>query len=164
MNPMSLRRLGGACLVLLGIAVARAVAAQSPTPVPTPRPTPVAAIAPAPQEVEPVNEQVVVSSTKIAQEPIDIPGNITVVSGDEVRRRGTTTLAQALQDVVGLDTGEGSDNGPRLPNIGLYGIKEFDALMVTVDGVPVGGPFNPNLAQVPVENRARSTACRRLPE
>jgi outer membrane receptor protein involved in Fe transport len=152
MNPMSSRRLGGACLVLLGIAVARAVAAQSPTPVPTPRPTPVAAIAPAPQEVEPVNEEVVVSSTKIPQEPIDIPGNITVVSGDELRRRGTTTLAQALQDVVGLDTGEGSDNGPRLPNIGLYGIKEFDALMVTVDGVPVGGPFNPNLAQVPVEN------------
>src|SRR5262249_10795940 len=59
---------------------------------------------------------------------------------------------EALQDVVGLDTGDGSDNGPRLPNIGLYGIKEFDALQVLVDGVPVGGPFNPNLAQVPVEN------------
>lgn len=153
MNALSLRRFGGACLILLGIAGTGAAVAQSPTPSPTARPTPVAAATTArAQQIEPVNEEVVVSATKIAQEPVDIAGDITVVSGDELRRRGTTTLAQALQDVVGLDTGEGSDNGSRLPNIGLYGIKEFDALLVTVDGVPVGGPFNPNLAQVPVEN------------
>ena len=141
MNWSSLRRIAGACSVCFSLA--GALSAQSPTPSPTPVPTPA---------VEPVNEEVVVSATKMAQEPVDIAGDITVVSGEELRRRGTTTLAQALQDVVGLDTGDGSDNGPRLPNIGLYGIKEVDALMVTVDGVPVGGPFNPNLAQVPVEN------------
>jgi outer membrane receptor protein involved in Fe transport len=45
-----------------------------------------------------------------------------------------------------MDTMDGSDNGPRIPNIGLFGIKEFDALMVMVDGVPVGGPFNPTSA------------------
>ena len=48
--------------------------------------------------------------------------------------------------MVGLDTGEGSDNGGRLPNIGLWGLKEFDALLITLDGVPVGGPFNPSLS------------------
>ena len=150
MNWSSLRRSAGAWWVISMVAGAlfsQAASAQTPSPTPTP-----AAGAAAPPQVEPVNEEVVVSATKMAQDPVDIAGDITVISGDELRRRGTTTLADALQDVVGLDTGNGSDNGPRLPNIGLYGIKEFDALMVTVDGVPLGGPFNPNLAQVPVEN------------
>ena len=129
MNWISARRAVGACLVFICIGGASAALAQGTTPSPTPTP---GATAAAPQQV--VNEEVVVSATKMAQDPVDIAGDITVVSGDELRRRGTTTLAQALQDVVGLDTGEGSDNGPRLPNIGLYGIKEFDALMVTVDG------------------------------
>jgi outer membrane receptor protein involved in Fe transport len=150
MKRSFLRRLAGACLSLFGYLGANALFAQSATPSPTPVPTPAAAATS--QQVELVNEEVVVSATKMAQDPVDIAGDITVISGDELRRRGTTTLADALQDVVGLDTGNGSDNGPRLPNIGLYGIKEFDALMVTVDGVPVGGPFNPNLAQVPIEN------------
>src|SRR5262249_2860387 len=48
--------------------------------------------------------------------------------------------------------GEGSDNGARLPNIGMWGLKEFDALLVMVDGVPVGGPFNPSLSQINVED------------
>ena len=31
------------------------------------------------------------------------------------------------------------------------GPQEFDALLVTVDGVPVGGPFNPSLVQVSLD-------------
>jgi iron complex outermembrane receptor protein len=156
MNWSLLRWGAGACLLVLGLVVASAVRAQDagtpeagPEKTKTPTPTPAAAKQPTPA---PVTESVVVSATKIEEPSVDIPDSVTVVSGEELRRRGTTTLAEALQDVVGLDTGDGSDNGPRLPNIGLYGIKEFDALMVMVDGVPVGGPFNPNLVQVPVEN------------
>jgi iron complex outermembrane recepter protein len=100
--------------------------------------------------VVPVPE-VVVSATRTATRQVDVPASTSVVTGEELRRRGTRTLAEALQDVVGLDTGEGSDNGARLPNIGMWGLKEFDALLVTLDGVPVGGPFNPSLAQIPVE-------------
>ncbi|HEY6866572.1 MAG TPA: TonB-dependent receptor [Candidatus Eisenbacteria bacterium] len=101
---------------------------------------------------EPSKYQIVISATKISKDVAEIPNAASVVSGDELRRRGTRTVAEALQDVVGLDTGEGSDNGMRLPNIGMWGLKEFDALLVTVDGVPVGGPFNPSLAQIPVED------------
>jgi len=46
-----------------------------------------------------------------------------VIRGDDLRRRGTRTLAEALQNVVGLDTGEGSDNGAMLPNLGLWGSR-----------------------------------------
>ncbi len=152
MTRINSRRIAGASLLLTGCVWAGTLRAQTPgTPSPTPSPTPAPGVVALPQ-LEPVNEEVVVSATKISQEPIDIPGDITVVSGDELRRRGTTTLAEALTDVVGLDTMDGSDNGPRIPNVGLFGIKEFDALMFMVDGVPVGGPFNPNLAQIPIEN------------
>ena len=70
----------------------------------------------------------------------------------ELRERNVTNLADALQDVMGLDTGMGSDNGPRQPNVGIWGLKEFDALLFMVDGVPVGGPFNPSLAQIDIND------------
>jgi outer membrane receptor protein involved in Fe transport len=94
----------------------------------------------------------VVSATKSSEDALDIAAPVSVISGDELRRRGAKTVADALQDVAGLDTGSGSDNGNRLANIGIWGLKEFDALLVMVDGVPAGGPFNPSLAQIPVEN------------
>jgi outer membrane receptor protein involved in Fe transport len=94
----------------------------------------------------------VVSATKAEEDALDVAAPVSVVSGDELRRHGAKTIAEALQDVAGLDTGSGSDNGSRLANIGVWGLKEFDALLVTVDGVPVGGPFNPSLAQIPVED------------
>ncbi len=100
-------------------------------------------------------KEVVVSATKSPRNPVNVPNATAVVSGAELRRRGTQTVADALQDVVGLDTGGGSDNGSRLPNLGLWGLKEFDAMLVTLDGVPVGGPFNPSLSQLPVNDLDR---------
>jgi iron complex outermembrane recepter protein len=128
-----------AALTLLAGAlwVAPALQGQSPAPQPTP---------------PPVEENVVVSATRGPEIETEIPGQATVVTGEELRRRNAHTLADALQDVVGLDAEGGSDNGSRLPNIGLWGLKEFDALLVMVDGVPVGGPFNPSLAQIDVED------------
>jgi iron complex outermembrane recepter protein len=101
---------------------------------------------------DPLKYRIIISATRTAKPTERVPNAATVVSGEELRRRGTRTLAEALQDIVGLDTGEGSDNGMLLPNIGLWGLKEFDALLITVDGVPVGGPFNPSLSQISVED------------
>jgi outer membrane receptor protein involved in Fe transport len=98
---------------------------------------------------------IIVSATRTPKDPAEVPNAVSIVSGEELRRRGTRTLAQALQDVVGIDTGEGSDNGTRFPNIGMWGLKEFDALLITLDGIPVGGPFNPNLAHIPIEDIER---------
>ena len=124
-------------IVLLGAVSASAQTTPPPQPSPTPAP---------------VQESVVVSASRGPEIETEIPGQATVITGDEIRRRNARTLADALQDVVGLDTGDGGDNGSRLPNIGLWGLKEFDALLVMVDGVPVGGPFNPSLAQINVED------------
>ena len=100
----------------------------------------------------PERYEVSVSASKITKRTEEVANGITILSGDELRRRGTHTVAEALQDVVGFDTGEGSDNGTTSPNLGMWGLKEFDALLVTVDGMPAGGPFNPSLTQVPVED------------
>ena len=139
----ALQRACGAAGFLFIFAGASDATAQSPAP--TPAPTPASR----------TTEQVVVSATKAPEDPVNVPGAVSVVTGEELRLRGARTLADALQDVTGLDTANGSDNGPRVPNIGLWGLKEFDALLVTVDGVPVGGPFNPSLTQINVEDIER---------
>src|SRR5881409_2697133 len=96
--------------------------------------------------------EIVVSATRTPRNQMNVPNATAVITRDELRQRGVRTLAEALQDVVGLDTGEGSDNGSRLANVGMWGLKEFDALLFTVNGVPVGGPFNPSLSQIPVDD------------
>lgn len=135
-------RLGGvlslAAALLLTAAPVRAQSASNPNPTPTP--------------AAGVSENVVVSASRGPQIETEIPGQATVISGEQLRRENVRTLADAIQNVVGIDTGLGSDNGTRLPNIGMWGLKEFDALLVMVDGVPAGGPFNPNLAQIDVED------------
>jgi len=96
--------------------------------------------------------EVVVSATKLPEDAVDIAGSTAVVTGEELRRRNVRTVAEAIHDVTGVDTGNGSDNGSHAANIGVWGVKEFDALLITVDGVPVGGPFNPSLAQIPIDD------------
>jgi outer membrane receptor protein involved in Fe transport len=103
------------------------------------------------EEPGPQKAEVVVSATKMPEDPADIAAPVSMVTGEELRRQGVKTVAEAIQDLVGVDTGNGSDNGPRLANIGMWGLKEFDALLVTVDGVPAGGPFNPSLSMIPIE-------------
>src|SRR5436190_75508 len=74
---------------------------------------------------DPAKYQIVVTATKTPKDPTQVPNSVSVVRGDELRRRGVKTVAEALQDVVGIDTAEGSDNGMHLPNIGMWGLKEF---------------------------------------
>lgn len=136
-------------LVRFALCIASALfAARAPAQQPPPTPTP----GPASMPAATVKEDLVVSAARGPQIETEIPGQATVISGDRLRRENVKTLADALQDVVGVDTGLGSDNGVRLPNIGMWGLKEFDALLVMVDGVPVGGPFNPSLAQINIED------------
>ena len=96
--------------------------------------------------------EVVVSATKLPEESVDYAGSTAVITGEDLRRRNVRTVAEAIQNVTGVDAGNGSDNGAHTANIGMWGVKEFDALLVTVDGVPVGGPFNPSLAQIPIDD------------
>src|ERR1041385_5791694 len=72
---------------------------------------------------DPRKYEVVVSATRSAKDPVQVANATAVVRGDQLRRTGARTLAEALQNVVGIDAGDGSDNGPFTPNIGMWGLK-----------------------------------------
>ena len=85
-------------------------------------------------------------TTSKLPEPIDqTPAMITVISGDELRARGVNDLRTALSLVAGVDIAPGGEAGPASSVPGLWGLREFDAFLLVVDGIPSGGSFNPAL-------------------
>jgi iron complex outermembrane receptor protein len=98
--------------------------------------------------IPPVNqpktlERVVVTATKTA-EPVDqVPADVSVVDGEELTRRGAYTMASALSLVPGVEAPAGGDAGPSGAVPSFWGLREFDAFLLVVDGAPWGGAFNP---------------------
>lgn len=88
---------------------------------------------------------VVVSATRTPVMAERYPGLATVLSGESLRARGATDLRAALSLVGGVDSPPGGDSGPAGAVPALWGLQEFDAFLLIVDGVPYGGAFNPAL-------------------
>jgi len=105
----------------------------------------VAAAAFAQTEVPKQNETIEVTATKIAEDVMTVPAHVTVIDGDDLRARNATDLASALSAVAGVDIAPGGDQGPASAAPEMWGLKEFDAFLLVVDGVPWGGAFNPDL-------------------
>jgi iron complex outermembrane receptor protein len=98
--------------------------------------------------IPPASEQVVVTATRLPEDPVDLPADATVITGAELRARGVRTLADALATAEGVEAFQGSDQGRGIPNVSLWGLKEFDAYLVELDGVPLGGTYDPDLQQI----------------
>ncbi len=89
--------------------------------------------------------QVTITATR-TPEPLDqIPASISTVSGDELGRRDAWDLASALSLVSGVEAPAGGDAGPSSAVPSFWGLHEFDAFLLVVDGVPWGGAFNPGI-------------------
>ena len=123
------------CLLVLLSCVASA-AAQAPTAAPTPAPTP-----PPPAYAESLQ----VTATRLPEHVDEVPASIQVITDQELRDRGATDLASALALAAGVDVAPGGDGGPSSSVPEFYGLREFDAFLLVVDGVPWGGAFNPAL-------------------
>ena len=95
---------------------------------------------------EPHRDSVIVTASKIARDLAATPAMVSVVSGDELRARGANDLRTALSLIAGVDVAPGGDVGPAGSVPGMWGLKEFDAFLLVVDGVPYGGAFNPALS------------------
>lgn len=130
---------------LSGAFATRPVAGQSGTPV-----SPAANDAPAS-----VSETIQVVATRIPEAVAAVPASITVVSGDDLRARGADDLASALALVAGVSIAPGGDGGPASSVPEIWGLREFDAFLLMVDGVPWGGAFNPALATLDLNNIER---------
>jgi len=107
-----------------------------------------------------ITERVEVTATRIPEDPTEVPASITVVTGQDLRDRGATDLRTALFLVTGIDVAPGGDGGPAGSVPSLWGLKEFDAFLLVVDGVPSGGAFNPALATLSLEDVERIEVLR----
>lgn len=88
-------------------------------------------------------DEVVVTATRIPEPADRVPADISVVSGKELVARGATDMAGALSLVPGVEAPAGGDAGPSSAVPSFWGLHEFDAFLLVVDGVPWGGAFNP---------------------
>ena len=77
-----------------------------------------------------------VTTSKLA-EPVDrTPAMVTVIGGAELRARGVRDLRTALSLVAGVEIAPGGDAGPAGSVPGMWGLREFDAFLLVVDGIP----------------------------
>lgn len=100
-------------------------------------------------------DTIVVTATR-TPEPLDqIPADISVVSGEELRARSAWDMSKALSLVPGVEAPAGGDAGPSSAVPAFWGLHEFDAFLLVIDGVPWGGAFNPGITTLDFNNAQR---------
>ena len=88
-------------------------------------------------------DSVQITATREPEPVVQVPASITIVTGDDLRARGANDLRTALALVAGVEGTPGGDAGPAGSVPALWGLREADAFLLVVDGVPWGGAFNP---------------------
>jgi outer membrane receptor protein involved in Fe transport len=110
---------------------------------------------------DPAADQVVelpvveVTETRIPENVDQVPAHLTIIPGDELRTRGVTDLRTALSLTTGVEAPPGGDTGPAGAVPSFWGLHEFDAFLLVVDGVPWGGAFNPSIQTLNLNNVER---------
>src|SRR5262249_54070211 len=99
--------------------------------------------------------EVQVTATRVSEAVDSVPAWIVVIHGEELRRLGARDLRTALASVAGVDAPPGGDVGPAGSVPSLWGLHEFDAFLLVVDGVPWGGAFNPAVTSLDLNDVER---------
>ncbi|MHB8813516.1 MAG: TonB-dependent receptor [Steroidobacteraceae bacterium] len=86
---------------------------------------------------------IVVTATRTPEPEGNIPIDISVVSAKTIGDLDAHDMAGALSLVPGVEAPTGGDAGPSSAVPAFWGLHEFDAFLLVVDGVPWGGAFNP---------------------
>lgn len=91
------------------------------------------------EEDEPVFQfdELVITASGHEQDLADAPASITVISKEEINKRGYTDLADVLSDVEGVDV-RGSTGRLGVSNISIRGMSS-DHTLILVDGIPQNG-------------------------
>ena len=105
-------------------------------------------------------EHVQVITTRLPEKPETTPASVTVFTREDLLRRGAFDLRSALLVVAGVDIAPGGDGGPAASVPEFLGLKEFDAFLLTVDGVPWGGAFNPSVQTLDLQDVDRIEVLR----
>jgi len=99
-------------------------------------------VAPSPAHADSLHT-IVVTATRTPEPEGRIPIDISVVSGETLRALDAHDMGSALSLVPGAEAPAGGDAGPSSAVPAFWGLHEFDAFLLVVDGVPWGGAFNP---------------------
>ncbi|MEO8926865.1 MAG: TonB-dependent receptor, partial [Caulobacteraceae bacterium] len=87
--------------------------------------------------------EIEVTATRVPEFADKVPAYISIIRGEDLRARHITDLRTALAGVAGVEAPPGGDAGPASAVPSFWGLHEFDAFLLVVDGVPLGGAFNP---------------------
>jgi iron complex outermembrane receptor protein len=105
-------------------------------------------------------DTVQVTATRFGEPVAEVPGSISVITGDEIRARGAIDLRTALALLGGVSVAPGGDAGPAGAVPGLIGVREVDDLLLLIDGVPAGGAFIPQFEAISLNNVERIEVMR----
>ena len=108
-----------------------------------------------PQTPPTFQDTVQVTATRFGEAVAEVPGSISVITGDEIRARGATDLRTALALLGGVSVAPGGDAGPAGAVPGLLGVREVDDLLLLIDGIPAGGAFVPQIEAISLNNVER---------
>lgn len=89
-----------------------------------------------------------VTATPMPEHLDTVPQSVDVISHDQLVAQGAKDLRTAIELSAGVDIAPGGDHGPASVIPEFQGLREFDAFLLLVDGVPLGGAFDPDLASV----------------
>jgi len=104
--------------------------------------------------------RVEITATRQPEAVDKVPATISIVTGEELAARGARDLRSALAMVAGVEGTSGGDVGPAGSVPALWGLREADAFLLVVDGVPWGGAFNPATTTVDLTNIDRIEVLR----
>jgi iron complex outermembrane receptor protein len=93
-------------------------------------------------------ETVQVTATRLPEPVGDVPADVSIISAVELRERDVRDLSGALALTAGVEAPAGGDAGPSSAVPSFWGLHEFDAFLLVVDGVPWGGAFNPAIPDI----------------
>ncbi len=139
--------------VIVFLCSLRGFAGVQATSSPTPQSSPA-------QPLPTIQERVEVTTSRLPEDPQDVPAAVEVFNGDDLRKRGYHDLRSALTLATGVEVAPGGDGGPASAVPDFWGLKEFDAFLLVVDGVPWGGAFNPALTTLDLNDLERIEVVR----
>ena len=113
-----------------------------------------------PQTPPTIRQTIEVTATRSPEDPEGVPAAIEVFSGDELSAQGARDVRGALSLATGVEIAPGGDAGPASSVPDFWGLKEFDAFLLVVDGVPWGGTFNPALTALNLSDLDRIEVLR----
>jgi len=148
--PSRRRRLALCAALVAALFLRSVVTAQSQAP----------SVPPQNPAVPTVHELVEVVATRLPEAPHEVPASVEVIDGATLRAMGAVTLRDALALAAGVDVAPGGDAGPAGSVPAFWGLREFDAFLLVVDGIPWGGAFNPALTTLSLRDVERVEVLR----